>query len=132
MQENNNIYVSSRGLLKSCDYFSVTSHSSIRQLYNYLQLKKIKKLNFLHNYYNINELNLDYLKNQTNQLNAIKSIINIFNNILNKEIIVENIKYRAYAQFYVKKENILNNSKEQYINLYKFLMTTNIHLYWSG
>ena len=41
MQENNNIYVSSRGLLKSCDYFSFTPHSSIRQLYKYPQLEKI-------------------------------------------------------------------------------------------
>ncbi len=44
MQENNNIYVSSRGLLKSCDYFSLTPHSSIRQLYNYPQLEKIKTI----------------------------------------------------------------------------------------
>ena len=44
MQENNNVYVSSRGLLKSCDYFSLTPHSSIRQLYNYPQLEKIKNI----------------------------------------------------------------------------------------
>ena len=44
MQENNNIYVSSRGLLKSCDYFSYTPYSSIRQLYNYPQLEKIKNI----------------------------------------------------------------------------------------
>ena len=44
MEENNNIYISSRGLLKSCDYFSLTPHSSIRQLYNYPQLEKIKNI----------------------------------------------------------------------------------------
>ena len=44
MQENNNIYISSRGLLKSCDYFSLTPISSIRQLYNYPQLKTIKNI----------------------------------------------------------------------------------------
>ena len=44
MQENNNIYVSSRGILKSCNYFSLTPHSSIRQLYNYPQLEKIKNI----------------------------------------------------------------------------------------
>tara|TARA_B100001093_G_C26854013_1_gene1026519 strand:+ start:2684 stop:3589 length:906 start_codon:yes stop_codon:yes gene_type:complete len=44
MQENNNIYVSSRGILKSCDYFSLTPHSSIRQLYNYPALEKIKNM----------------------------------------------------------------------------------------
>ena len=43
MEENNN-YVSSRGLLKSCDYFSLTPHSSIRQLINYPQLEKIKNI----------------------------------------------------------------------------------------
>ena len=44
MEENNNIYVSSRGLLKSCDYFSLTPNSSIRQLINYPQLEKIKNI----------------------------------------------------------------------------------------
>ena len=44
MEENNNIYVSSRGLLKSCDYFSLTPYSSTRQLYNYPQLETIKNV----------------------------------------------------------------------------------------
>ena len=44
MEENNNIYVSSRGLLKSCDYFSNTPRSSIRQLINYPQLETIKNI----------------------------------------------------------------------------------------
>lgn len=44
MQENNNIYISSRGLLKSCDYYSITPKSSIRQLINYPQLEKIKNI----------------------------------------------------------------------------------------
>jgi hypothetical protein len=44
MHENNNYYVSSRGLLKSCDYFSLTPNSSTRQLINYPQLEKIKNI----------------------------------------------------------------------------------------
>lgn len=44
MEENNNIYISSRGLLKSCDYFSFTPQSSIRQLINYPELEKIKNI----------------------------------------------------------------------------------------
>jgi hypothetical protein len=44
MQENNNIYVSSRGILKSCDFFSLTPHSSISQLHNYPLLEKIKNI----------------------------------------------------------------------------------------
>jgi len=44
MEENHNLYVSSRGILKSCDYYSLTPHSSIRKLYNYPDLEKIKKL----------------------------------------------------------------------------------------
>jgi len=44
MSENNNIYVSSRGLLKSCDYFSLTPQSSIKQLINYPPLEKIKNI----------------------------------------------------------------------------------------
>ena len=35
MDENNCEYVSSRGLLKSCDIYSSTPISSIRQLINY-------------------------------------------------------------------------------------------------
>ena len=42
--EENNIFVSSRGLLKSCDYYSLTPYSSIKQLYNYLPLEKIKTI----------------------------------------------------------------------------------------
>ena len=41
-KENNNTYVSSRGILKSCDYYSLTPRSSIRQLINYLPFEKIK------------------------------------------------------------------------------------------
>jgi len=44
MEENNNIYVSSRGLLKSCEYFSLTPHSSVKQLINYENLNKIKNI----------------------------------------------------------------------------------------
>ena len=42
IEENNNIYVSSRGILKSCDYYSLTPQSSIRRLINYLPLETIK------------------------------------------------------------------------------------------
>jgi hypothetical protein len=42
--EENNILVSSRGILKSCDYYSLTPYSSIKQLYNYLPLEKIKTI----------------------------------------------------------------------------------------
>jgi len=35
MDESNNVYVSSRGILNSCSYHSITPHSSIRQLINY-------------------------------------------------------------------------------------------------
>ena len=45
--ENNNTYVSSRGILKSCNYFSLTPHSSIRQLINYPELNKIKNIKIL-------------------------------------------------------------------------------------
>ena len=42
--EENNIFVSSRGFLKSCDYYSLTPYSSIKQLYNYLPLENIKTI----------------------------------------------------------------------------------------
>jgi hypothetical protein len=42
--EENNILVSSRGILKSCDYYSLTPYSSVKQLYNYLPLEKIKTI----------------------------------------------------------------------------------------
>ena len=44
MTEANNYFISSRGLLKSCDYFSQTQHSSIRQLINYPYLNNIKNI----------------------------------------------------------------------------------------
>jgi len=42
--EENNTFVSSRGLLKSCDYYSLTPYSSIKQLHNYLPLEKAKAI----------------------------------------------------------------------------------------
>jgi hypothetical protein len=42
--EENNIFVSSRGILKSCNYYSLTPYSSIKQLYNYLPLENIKTI----------------------------------------------------------------------------------------
>ena len=94
--------------------------------------EKINNIDFSYDYYNINDLKSDYLKNHIKEINYLKSVINIFNNILNKQIILENIKNRPCAQFYVKKYNILINSKNTYIELYNFLMTTNIHSFWSG
>ena len=44
MAENNNNFVSSRGILKSCDYYSLTPYSSIKQLLNYLPLENIKTI----------------------------------------------------------------------------------------
>lgn len=44
VSEKDNYYVSSRGLLKSCDYFSLTPQSSITQLINYPQLEKIRNI----------------------------------------------------------------------------------------
>ena len=42
--EENNDYVSSRGILKSCNYYSATPRSGIRQLINYPELNKIKNI----------------------------------------------------------------------------------------
>ena len=42
--EENNLFVSSRGILKSCDYYSLTPYSSIKQLHNYLPLEKVKAI----------------------------------------------------------------------------------------
>ena len=41
MDESKNTYVSSRGILKSCSYHSITPHSSIRQLINYPDIQII-------------------------------------------------------------------------------------------
>jgi len=93
---------------------------------------KIYKLQFNHSYYNINDLNVDSLKNQENALNMLQKYIHVFNEILNQNIVTEKIKYKPCAQFYVKKQNILRNSKDKYIKLYDFLMKTNVQSYWSG
>lgn len=44
MDESKNCYVSSRGLLKSCDYFSHIPRSSIRQLMNYPNIQTIRNI----------------------------------------------------------------------------------------
>ena len=43
MSEANNYYIGSRGIMKSCDYYSSTPHSSIKQVINYPPF--IKKTN---------------------------------------------------------------------------------------
>lgn len=47
MSESNNYYVSSRGLMKSCDFYSQTPASSINYLINYLEsdFNKLKTIN---------------------------------------------------------------------------------------
>ena len=42
--EEKNIFVSSRGILKSCDYYSYTPVSSVKQLINYPNLETIKHI----------------------------------------------------------------------------------------
>ena len=44
MNEEDNIYVSSRGILKSCDYYSLKPISSIRYIYNYPNIDTIKDI----------------------------------------------------------------------------------------
>lgn len=44
MQEHENIFVSSRGILKSCDYHSITPISSIRYIHNYPPIQQIKNI----------------------------------------------------------------------------------------
>lgn len=44
MTEANNYYVSSRGLLKSCDYYSQTPQSSIKRLINYSHISNIANI----------------------------------------------------------------------------------------
>ncbi len=44
MDESKNYYVSSRGLMKSCDYYSLTPQSSIRRMVNYPPLQKIQNI----------------------------------------------------------------------------------------
>jgi hypothetical protein len=43
MNESKNVFVSSRGLLKSCDYYSTTPISSIKIMYNYPDFNNFKK-----------------------------------------------------------------------------------------
>jgi hypothetical protein len=44
MEENNNTFVSSRGILKSCDYYSQKPQSSTKLLHTYLPLDKIRSM----------------------------------------------------------------------------------------
>ena len=45
MTEADNLFVSSRGILKSCDYYSSTPYSSIKQLVGYPDEKNLKNIN---------------------------------------------------------------------------------------
>ena len=78
-------------------------------------------------YYNINELKIDkILIGNDEYIKMLEKICHISYDRRNKHT------YRAGAQFYINKNNILRNSKESYIELYNFLMNTTLSSAISG
>ena len=91
--------------------------------------EKINKLVFDKNYYNINDnVNTEKLVYSwcKNTHSFIPETIHNISLVLKSNIDINNIIYKQCAQFYVKKDNILRHSKETYIHLRNYLMTTTI------
>lgn len=95
--ENNCKYVCSRGILKSCDIFSSTPISSIRQLYNY-------------DFTTLKNGSIIYVCSS-----ALQDFINIFNNITYKIILVtgdcDETVYTDIFDTYALFLNFINNDK---------------------
>lgn len=98
--------------------------------------EKINNLVFDKAYYNINT-------NDTNNsitalsifptvVDRMRGILSELGEILSINIDPDKIVYRNSAQFYVTKETIHRHSKEVYIKLYNWLMTTSETTFYTG
>jgi hypothetical protein len=98
--------------------------------------EKINNIVIKHDYYNLNDLNItttyELSQRVYDEYKIIIELIPILENILNKKIDFEKIKYRSCAQFYVSKKNILLNDINVYIKLYEFIISTNISSYFTS
>lgn len=92
--------------------------------------EKIENLYFDKSYQNINDGNAGMMK-EIEALNYLRSKQYLLDYI-NPNVYPEEIKYKCSAQFYVKKEAILNRTVDFYKNLYDWLMNTSEPTYWSG
>lgn len=89
--------------------------------------ERVNNLSLNKPYYNINELKIDkILIGNDEYIKMLEKICHISYDRRNKHT------YRAGAQFYINKNNILRNSKESYIELYNFLMNTTLSSAISG
>jgi hypothetical protein len=98
--------------------------------------EKINNIIIKHDYYNLNDQNItttfELSQREHNEYKIIIQLIPILENILNKKIDFEKIKYRSCAQFYVSEKNILLNDINVYKKLYEFIMNTNISSYFTS
>jgi hypothetical protein len=98
--------------------------------------EKINNIIINHDYYNLNDQNItttyELSQREHNEYKIIIQLVPILENILNKKIDFEKIKYRCCAQFYVSKKNILLNDINVYKKLYEFIMNTNISSYFTS
>ena len=90
--------------------------------------EKINKLSFRYKYFNINDnVRVEPILMMCNDTNEfIPQCIETIGKIIKKDIVLNKLIYKQAAQFYVKKENILQLSKETYIELHNFLQETKI------
>lgn len=90
--------------------------------------EKINNLVFNKSYYNINtndtNNSLTELNNFSVELEKMQQLHPQLGEILGIKIEPEKIVYRNSAQFYVKRENIHRHSKDVYVKLYDWLMTS--------
>jgi len=90
--------------------------------------EKVNNIVFKKQYCNINDtVNIEKIGmycELTQQY--IPELINEIAHILDEPISINDLVYKQASQFYVHKNNILRHSKEKYIQLYNYLMNTNI------
>jgi len=90
----------------------------------------INTLSFIKEYCNINSpVTLD---SYSNTYQVMPMIIENIGKIIGKDIPINKLKYKPAAQFYVKKDLILQYSKDIYIKLYRFLQEIPIPTYYTG
>jgi len=108
--------------------------------------EKINKIEFKHPYYNINDMITNAVDHTVNEVglhslvnpqfpesfNKMPTMFPALERILSMPIDIHALRYKRAGQFYVHRDIILSNSKEIYIQLYEYLMTSDEPSYWTS
>jgi hypothetical protein len=93
---------------------------------------KINALQFKHDYYNINDQGIGELIKFPASYSKMVELKDPVEKILSREIDFSKVVYRCSAQFYVKRETILQHPKETYQKLLDWIYNSKEPSFWTS